>query len=460
MKLSLEGIGARLNIEEEFVVIEDLIAGGPAKKSGELSRNDKILGVAQGEHGKMVDVVGWRIPNVVDLIRGKRKTTVRLQIQKTISDRLVDVVLVRDRVKLEEYAAKSKIKRFEKNGKIYRIGIIELPKFYLDFMAAKRGEKNYRSTTRDVKKLIKQLKKEGIDGLLIDLRSNPGGSLLEAVMLTGLFFNKGPVVQVKNAAGIVQVNEDKDSKSFYDGPLSVLINNESASASEIFAGAIKDCGRGVILGEPTYGKGSVQSIIDLANFVPSIKDRVGQLKMTTAMFYRVNGSSTQLKGVVPDLYIPNKDIYVEGGERDEKHALAWQKINPVKYKIYPLVSSKLVTELKKDYQQYNQNNPLMKNLINFLKWKKKEEDNKVFSLSYQKRLARKKLIGDKNLFFKNAFRKVYGYPLMSAEYFDKKDKDKDISEKDNDKKYEIDAVLDISAKTMADYVRFVKSGNF
>ncbi|PIE46371.1 MAG: tail-specific protease, partial [Gammaproteobacteria bacterium] len=235
MSLSLEGIGAQLSMEEELITIKELITGGPAQKSGKLSANDHILGVAQGISGAMEDVVGWRLDEAVNLIRGKRGTIVRLQIQKASNDEITEITLVRDKIKLEDSAAQSKIKTITHNDKSYRIGIIELPSFYIDFDAYHRGDKNYRSTTRDVKKLLTELQKQGIDGLLIDLRENGGGSLAEAVDLTGLFIDKGPVVQVRRADGDLTIHKDNDGKTFYDGPLAVLINENSASASEIFA---------------------------------------------------------------------------------------------------------------------------------------------------------------------------------------------------------------------------------
>ncbi len=456
MSLSLEGIGAQLSIEDELITIKELIAGGPAKKSGEIVPNDKILGVAQGKKGEMVDVVGWRLDEVVEIIRGKRGTTVRLQIQKASNDDIEEVVLVRDKIKLEEQAAKSEVKKFEKDGKTYRIGVIELPSFYMDFGAANRGEKNYRSTTRDVKRLITDLTKEGIDGLMIDLRNNGGGALNEAVSLTGLFLKSGPVVQVKRSDGSLQIHEDDDDEVFYTGPLAVLINENSASASEIFAGAIKDYGRGVILGEPTYGKGTVQTIIDLARFLPSIKGKVGQLKLTIAMFYRVNGSSTQLKGVTPDLYIPNKESYDdEGGERDEEHALEWREIEGLEYQHFNMVTDKTIEKLKIAYQSQT-DSPLFKNLVDMMAWRKKEIDNTIVSLSLKKRQARKDKFSDEGLVFQNKFRKIYGFPLLTKEYWDKKDKDKTEKEKDDDEKYEVDAVVDIAAETVADYVKIIE----
>ncbi len=457
MSLSLEGIGAQLSVEEELITVKELIAGGPAQKSGELSPNDKILGVGQGKSGPIEDIVGWRLDEAVELVRGKRGTTVRLQVQKGNSDEIVEVVLVRDKIKLEESAAKSKIKSFEQSGKVYRIGIIDLPSFYVDIAAARRGEENYRSTTRDVKKLIEQLQAEGIDGLMIDLRNNGGGSLEESISLTGLFLDEGPIVQVHRIAHNVEVHEDDDGEVFYSGPLGVLINQGSASASEIFAGAIKDYGRGVILGEPTFGKGSVQTIVDLSNFLPAIKGKAGKLKMTIAMFFRVNGSSTQLKGVEPDVYIPNKESVIEGGERDEEHALDWKSIPMVDHKKLRLAEPQIIAELQRDYIQQNSNSPLLKNLIALLDWQKKEQDDTTVSLSLKKRMVTKKIIRNKGLKFSNAFRKIYGYPLLKADYLDKKEKDKSEKEKENDKKYEVDAILELSARTMADYVHIIES---
>lgn len=453
MRLSLEGIGAQLGIEDELITIKKLIAGGPAKLSGELAQNDKIIGVAQGKTGAMEDVVGWRLDDAVDLIRGKRGTVVRLRIQKGINDEVVEVVLVRDKIKLEESAAKSEVKRIEQNGRIYRVGVIDIPSFYIDFEAANRGEKNYRSTTRDVKRLIVDLQKEGIDGLMIDLRDNGGGSLAEAVDLTGLFFDKGPVVQVRRADGDLTIHSDEDDKTYYDGALAVLINENSASASEIFAGAIKDHQRGVVLGEPSFGKGTVQTVIGLERFLPSIKEKVGQLKMTIAMFYRINGSSTQLKGVTPDIYIPNKaSLSGKGGEREEDHALPWRSIDAVKYENFNQVLP-VLSQLQRDYDQQNAKNPLMKNLLAVQAWQQKQLDDTVVSLNLIQRKARKKAIRDEGLSFENTYRKLYGYPLLNAEYLDKKDKDKTESERNDEEKYQVDAILDIATKTVADYIR-------
>lgn len=457
MSLSLEGIGATLSIEEEMITIKELVEGGPAKKSGKLSRNDKILGVAQGDKGKMEDVVGWRLSDAVRLIRGKRGTVVRLRIEKGMGGDIVDVRLVRDKIKLEESAAKSEIKEIKKNGKTYRIGVIELPSFYLDFEAARAGKEDYRSTTKDVAKLIKKLEKDGIDGLLIDLRNNGGGSLKEVISLTGLFFDKGPVVQVRYSSGDIELHRDRDGDTLYNGPLAVLINENSASASEIFAGAIKDYGRGIILGEPTYGKGTVQSIIDLSDFIPSVEaNKIGQLKITIAMFYRINGSSTQIKGVKPNIYIPNKESYEPGGESEEDHALPWQKIDAASDYAYNDSVEKIVPQLQHIYDTTNKNNPMMKTLIHRTQWFKKQEDDTLVSLSLKKRRVRRQDIKDKTLAFENAFRKLYGYPLLDKDYWNKEDKDKTDKEIELEKEQKVDPVLSIATDTMGDYIDLIK----
>lgn len=453
MSLSLEGIGASLTIEEEVITITDLIAGGPAIKSGKLARNDKILGVAQGDSGEMEDVVGWRLSDAVRLIRGKRGTVVRLSIEKNLSGEIIEVRLVRDEIKLEEAAAQAEVQNVEKNGKKYRIGIIELPSFYIDFGAADRGDKNYRSTTRDVKKLIEELQADpdGLDGLMIDLRNNGGGALSEAIALTGLFMDEGPVVQVRRSDGDLTIHRDEDGKTQYGGPLAVLINRNSASASEIFAGAIKDHGRGVILGEPTFGKGTVQTIIDMSRFLPSVKDAVGQLKITIAMFYRINGSSTQIKGVKPDIFIPNVASYVPGGESEEEHALPWRAIDPSQYQHATTVEDVLPT-LQRQYNETNVNNPMISTLLDMMAWQKAQSEETVVSLSLEQRKSKRKAIRAKGLAFQNAFRKLYGYPLIDAGYWSKEEKDKTDQEIEADEKYKIDPILSIATETFGDYV--------
>jgi len=329
MSLSLEGIGAQLQIDNEYTKIREIIKGGPADKSKQLFAGDKIIGVAQSKDSDVVNVVDWRIDDVVSLIRGKKGTPVRLKIIPAIepnSTKFVD--LIRDKIILEEQSAKSSIKLITQNGKKVKMGIITIPIFYIDFAAAGRGETNYKSTTRDVKRLIDSLKLQKIDALIIDLRNNGGGSLQEAIELTGLFIKDGPIVQVKYADGNMRVETDRDAKVYFNGPLAVLVNRFSASASEIFAAAIQDYDRGVIVGERTFGKGTVQNMVDLNEFIQYNDKKLGQVKLTIAKFYRVNGGSTQHKGVTPDIELPGVFDADKFGEDASPYALPWDQINP------------------------------------------------------------------------------------------------------------------------------------
>ena len=279
MSLSLEGIGAQLRTEDDNTVVAELIKGGPADMSGQVNKEDKIIGVGQGDIGDIVDVIGWRVDDVVQLIRGKKGTVVRLQIlsgDKKLSALPKIVKLTRDKIKLEEQEAKSKIIELTQNKKLYKIGLITLPTFYLDFAALNRGDKDYKSTTSDCKRLIDSLKLKGINGLIIDLRNNGGGSLKEAIDLTGLFIPQGPVVQVRNSDETIDVERDTDPSVAYGGTLAVMVNRNSASASEIFAGAVQDYDRGIIIGEHTYGKGTVQRMIDLNSVI-----KLGETKLGT-----------------------------------------------------------------------------------------------------------------------------------------------------------------------------------
>jgi carboxyl-terminal processing protease len=299
MSLSLEGIGAILEGDNEYVRVVRLVPGGPADKSGLLQPGHRIVGVGQGNSGPLMDVVGWRLDDVVDLIRGPRDTQVRLELiaPKQESDHPTTVIqLTRGTVALEDQAARKKIITLTQTGGPARtVGLIEIPSFYVDFKGLQAGGDDYRSTVRDVRRLVEELKEEGIDGLVIDLRDNGGGALQEATQLVGLFITTGPTVQVRGANGKVTEYRDTDAEMIYDGPLAVLVNRMSASASEIFAAAIQDYGRGLIIGESTFGKGSVQQMVDL---------KEGQLKLTTAMFYRISGRSTQRHGVIPDVRLP------------------------------------------------------------------------------------------------------------------------------------------------------------
>jgi len=337
MKLSLEGIGALLGRESEYTTIASVVPGGPASLDGRLQAGDRITAVGQGLDGKMVDVIGWRVDDVVDLIRGPKDTVVRLEVlpeEVGVGGPSSVIDIVRNEVKLEEQAAKSSIIEVPVEGsdEMMKIGVIDLPVFYMDFNGRAQNLPDYRSSTRDVRRLISELEEQGIAGLVVDLRNNGGGSLLEATTLTGLFIDKGPVVQVRNSNGRISLEEDVDAGMAWEGPLAVLVNRYSASASEIFAAAIQDYGRGLIIGEPTFGKGTVQSLLDLDDYAPSDSPSMGQLKITMAQFFRVNGGSTQNRGVEPDIRFPSAGDPSEYGERSLQHALPWTTIDPARYK--------------------------------------------------------------------------------------------------------------------------------
>ncbi len=335
MRLSLEGIGAVLKNENEYTVVQRTVVGGPAALSGQINPGDRIVGVGQDAEGEMEDVIGWRLQDVVDLIRGAKGTTVRLQLlpeDEGSTGRSKLVTLVRNEIKLEDQAAKKfVIKDLGGMGNI-RIGVIDIPAFYRDFQGYSKGDKDFTSTTRDVRRLISELEEEGVDGIVIDLRENGGGSLVEATELTGLFIPSGPVVQVKNASGDLDIENDPDPDQVYTGPLAVLVDRHSASASEIFAGAIQDYHRGIIIGEPTFGKGTVQTLVDLGRFVRYGEKNLGRLRLTMAQFFRVNGGSTQFKGVVPDIVYPSAVQSDDQGERSLDNSLPWAKIDAVNYK--------------------------------------------------------------------------------------------------------------------------------
>ncbi|MEO8161370.1 MAG: carboxy terminal-processing peptidase, partial [Arenimonas sp.] len=325
MRLSLEGIGAVLQRQDEFVVIRTIVPGGPAAMGGKIKVGDRVVAVGQGDKGEMKDVVGWRIDDVVDLIRGNKGTKVRIDVLP--ADVGVDgphklVTIVRDKVKLEEQAASKSIIDVGNQ----HIGVITLPGFYLDFEAARRGDADARSATSDVARLLGELKSQHVDGVVMDLRENGGGSLVEAVELTGLFIDKGPVVQVRESGGRVQVESDDQRGVAWDGPLAVLVNRSSASATEIFAAAIQDYGRGLIVGEPTFGKGTVQNLIDLDRWPSKEGAKFGQVKLTIAQFFRVDGDTTQHAGVVPEIQFPVTVDATEFGESTFDNALPATKI--------------------------------------------------------------------------------------------------------------------------------------
>jgi carboxyl-terminal processing protease len=334
MKLSLVGIGAVLQDKDEYTTIRELVAGGPAALSGKLKAGDRIVGVGQGENSHPTEVLGWRIDDTVALIRGAENTTVVLDVlpaEAGPDGKHKLISLVRKKISLEKQAAKKAIIEVKDGAATRRIGVITLPGFYLDFAALQKGDKNFKSATRDVSLLLEELKKDKVDGVLMDLRNNGGGSLHEAIELTGLFIDKGPVVQQRDSKGMISVESDTNSGLAWNGPLAVLINHASASASEIFAAAIQDYGRGIVIGETSFGKGTVQSVVDLDQLVKSTKPRYGELKITISQFFRINGGTTQLRGVTPDIALPTMTDMEDFGESSYDNALPWTQIKPADY---------------------------------------------------------------------------------------------------------------------------------
>lgn len=336
MSLNYEGIGASLQLIDDFVTVMNVIEGGPAAVAGTLKPTDRIVGVAQGADGAFTDVIGWRIDDVVQLIRGKGGTLVRLHVlpggaapgapEKTLA-------FTRNKVTLEAQAAQKSLHTLERSGRSYRIGVISVPGFYQDIAAQNAGDDDYRSTTRDVHRLIDELRQEKIDGLVLDLRGNGGGYLPEATALTGLFIDRGPVVQLRDAGGRTEVLDDPDPGAVYTGPLAVLVDRFSASASEIFAGAIQDYRRGIVLGQQTFGKGTVQNLVPLDGYAK--KPVNGQLTVTIGKFYRVTGESTQLRGVAPDVPLASLIDLKDVGESALDEALPWDRIPGVPFRAAP-----------------------------------------------------------------------------------------------------------------------------
>ncbi|MGZ8293100.1 MAG: carboxy terminal-processing peptidase [Telluria sp.] len=352
MRLSLEGIGAVLQSRDEYTIIREIVPGSPAALSGKLKVGDRIVGVAQGNTPTYTDVLGWRIDDVVQLVRGAKGSAVRLDVLPADAGpdgKHVAVTLIRKKISMEEQAAKKSIIEVKEAGIKRRVGVISLPTFYQDFEAKRRGDKDFKSATRDVARILEELKKDKVDNVLIDLRNNGGGSLTEAVELTGLFIDKGPVVMQRSAEGNVAVEGDTHAGLAWSGPVGVLINRGSASASEIFAAAIQDYGRGLVIGEPSFGKGTVQTLVDLDRLEPGNKARYGELKMTVAQFFRINGGTTQLRGVTPDIKMPVTSDIENFGESSFTNALPWVAIKPANY--VPLGDLKeLVAPLQKRHE--------------------------------------------------------------------------------------------------------------
>lgn len=354
LSLSLQGIGAQLTTEDEYTKVAELIKGGPAERGKELQAGDKIIAIGQGVDGELLDVVGMRLDDVVAQIRGEKGTVVRLNVipADAVSESSAHVVsITRDTVKLEDQSAKKEVIELSYNGNDYKIGVIHLPTFYFDFEAASRGEEDFKSSTRDVKALLEELKVEQVDGVVVDLRNNGGGSLSEANQLVGLFIETGATVQIRYSGlrnGFTRSFGDNEPEVTYDGPLAVLVNRTSASASEIFAGAIQDYERGLVLGGQTFGKGTVQEIIPM---------EYGQVKLTRSKFYRISGASTQHRGVLPDLDFPDiYDAYEDIGESSLDGALPWDTVRPVEYQPYYSIQA-MLPELKTLHDERVQTSP-------------------------------------------------------------------------------------------------------
>ena len=390
MSLSYFGIGASLQTEDDYVHIVNIIAGGPAFKDGSLQPEDKIIGVGQGADGTIVDVIGWRLDDVVDLIRGPADTVVRLQIIPAgalAGEGNKELSLTRGQVKLEEQAAKSEIVKVPRDGREWSIGVINVPSFYRDYRAQNSGDKDFTSTTTDVKRLIGELEEEGIDGLIIDLRNNGGGHLTEATALSGLFIDNGPVVQLRNSNGRISRLDDPDpvARVAYNGPLAVLVNRFSASASEIFAAAIQDYARGVIIGQETFGKGTVQNLYSLDQYLQPEGDQgFGQLTLTIGKYYRVTGESTQHRGVNPDINLPSPINSEEIGESVRDSALPWDTIQTTRFRASEPLNS-TIQSLTVNHSERAKDDPNFQYLMQYIEEDRESRSQKTVSLSLDER---------------------------------------------------------------------------
>jgi len=434
MSRQLEGIGAGLNIENEYIIIKSIIPGGPADKSHQIGVDDRIVGVGQGKDGEFQNVIGWRIENAIALIRGTKGTTVRLEMlpkgsSATSKPKIVE--MVREKIILKDASAKKEIRTYNSNGKTVKIGVISVPAFYIDYNDYKTGNPNYKSTTHDVKLIIDSLKNEKVDGIVMDLRQNGGGSLMEAIELTGLFIKTGPVVQVKDGNNKIEVDKDEDPSIAYTGPLAVMVDRFSASATEIFSGAIQDYGRGLIIGTQTYGKGTVQNAIDLDRVIePSLLERAsalvhkgdkkpgtgsqstfGQLNLTIAKFYRITGNSTQHKGVTPDIEFPSVIPLDKYGEDTEPSALPFDIIPKSNYEKAGDFSA-VIPQLKKLHDDRMQNSASFKILTGEISEIKKHEAEKSLVLNEQDLKKQREADETKALENDNARRQALGLPIL------------------------------------------------
>ncbi len=449
MALSLEGIGAVLQTEDVYTKVVRLVAGGPADRSDRIAKDDVIVAVGQGDK-EMEDVIGWRLDDVVDLIRGKAGTKVKIELLPAGAGPDAEpkqVTIIREKIKLEDQEAKSKIIEITSKGETQHFGVITLPKFYIDFEALARGEEDYKSTTRDVKQLIDSLKEKKIDGIIMDLRNNGGGSLREATSLTGLFIDSGPVVLERDYKNRVQVLRDLEPGTSYDGPLVVLVNRFSASASEIFAGAIQDYGRGLIVGGTTYGKGTIQQLQDLDRWKRSNdKKHLGQLKYTGARFYRINGESTQIKGVVPDIKLPTSISTTDYGEFLLENSLPWDKIPATSYKKTTQFDlSSVMEQLRMLDAERVAKDPafiLLKKEIKEFDVMRKQT---TVSLNKAERVKERETNKVRDLAMINARRKIQGLPALTD--INNEDDGKDSTDKET-----FDPRLEEAGRILKDYI--------
>ncbi len=450
MSLSLEGIGAMLSMDNEYTKVVHLIPAGPADKSGQLKPNDRIIGVGQGTEGEIVDVLGMRLDDVVDLIRGPKDTMVRLKIMPADSadeHQTKIIKLVRNTVQLEEQAASKDMIEISRGRHTYKIGVIDIPTFYLDIKAMNSGADDYKSTTRDVRRILGELNAQKVDGIVIDLRDNGGGSLQEANTLTGLFIKRGPTVQIRFADGETEVLKDNDSRIFYTGPLAVFTNRLSASASEIFTGAIQDYGRGITIGENSFGKGTVQTLVSLSH---------GQLKITTAKFYRISGESTQHRGVMPDLFYPSLYNKNTIGESALEEALPWDSIKAAPHFTYADLTP-FKQQLRVMHTSRSQHDPDYGYTLGMINYLKEAREKTQLSLKLSTRLLEKKRAEKQRLELENRLRKAKGLkPLANLEQLEE---DKNKEDPQQKKPLKDDPMLIESGNILVDYILIQDKAN-
>ena len=455
LSLSLQGIGAQLTTEDEYTKIVELIKGGPAEKGEELQQGDRIIAIGQGVDGELQDVVGMRLDDVVAQIRGEKGTVVRLNVipADAVTETGARIInITRDTVKLEDQSAKKEIIELSYNDQDYKIGVIDLPTFYFDFEAASRGEEDFKSSTSDVRILLEELKEEGVDGVVVDLRNNGGGSLGEANQLVGLFIETGATVQIRYSGirnGFTRPFGDNDPEVSYDGPLAVLVNRTSASASEIFAGAIQDYQRGIVLGGQTFGKGTVQEIIPMD---------YGQVKLTRSKFYRISGASTQHRGVIPDIEFPDfYDAYEDIGESSLDGALPWDTVRPVEYRAYhPIQAS--VPQLKSMHEERAKTSPDFIYLLGQIERTRELRDREEISLNESVVKQEREDTRRQEFEAENMRRALKGLPLeeWEDEIADEEDEvvasleDSEVGSEDDE---EEDPLILESGRILADYIK-------